>query len=437
MHLQGLSCEHCLPFPFRRRPDPLRLLISLSALLLSVIFVQIGVGSLGPLDALSGLALDFTPTEIGYMGSAHYIGFFAGCVLSPYMVVRSGHARVFAVMASVSAISVLLHPVLEVPEFWMLLRVLAGFAVAGAYTVIESWLQSKLNNKNRGTVFSVYRMVDMVGMLLSQIVIAGLTPAHYISYNLIAVVACLALVPLALTQTTNPSLPKATKFEPLFVYGLSPLAALGVVVVGATNSSFRMVAPIYASQSGLTKEGVALFLVLALIGGLVAQLPAGMLADRFSRRGILVGFSVMAIAVCAAISTEVIDAVAGMPFVYVGSFLFGFATLPIYSICAAHASDTAEKDDMLALSASLIFFFALGSVLAPSIAGFLIGRYGPPAMFSFIMLAHVALLIYTFWRYLSQPAADTKGPYRYMPRTSLFIAGTLRKRKKNGSGELS
>ena len=63
----------------------MRLIISLSALLVSVLFVQIGSGSLGPLDALSGLVLNFSPTQIGYLGSAHFIGFVLGCVLSPYV----------------------------------------------------------------------------------------------------------------------------------------------------------------------------------------------------------------------------------------------------------------------------------------------------------------------------------------------------------------
>ena len=185
----------------------MRLIISLSALLLSVVLVQIGSGSLGPLDALSGLTLGFSSTQIGYLGSAHFIGFFIGCVWSPHIVVRAGHARAFAVMAGISTISIILHPVYESVWFWCLLRVFSGFAVAGAYTVIESWLQSRLTNENRGTVFSIYRMVDMSGTLLSQLIIAGLTPAHYISYNLVAVVACLALIPLALTQATPPALP--------------------------------------------------------------------------------------------------------------------------------------------------------------------------------------------------------------------------------------
>lgn len=408
----------------------MRLIVSLSALLLSVIFVQIGTGSLGPLDALSGLKLGFSATEIGYLGSAHFFGFFIGCVLSPYIVVRSGHARAFAVMAAVSTISIILHPVYQEPWFWMVLRILTGFAVAGAYTVIESWLQSKLNNQNRGTVFSIYRMVDMTGTLLSQIIIAGLTPAAYVSYNLIAVVACMALIPLALTQTSVPSLPKTQKFRPFFVYTLSPLAALGVIVVGVTNSSFRMVAPVYASQSGLSQDGIAVFLALAIIGGLVAQLPAGIIADRVSRRVTLIGFSIFSILVCGAISSEIIDEIAGIPFVYIGSFLFGFATLPIYSICASHASDFADQDDMLAMSASLIFFYAIGSILAPSLAGYLIQEYGPSAMFSFIMVAHVALLGYTIWRYIVGRGGATQRPYKYMPRTTLFIADIMKRRRR-------
>lgn len=410
----------------------MRLMISLSALLVSVLFVQIGSGSLGPLDALSGLELKFSATEVGYLGSAHFLGFFIGCVISPYLVMRAGHSRAFAVMAAVSTISIIMHPVLTEPWFWMILRVLSGLSVAGAYTVIESWLQSKLDNSNRGTVFSLYRMVDMSGTLLSQLVIAGLTPAHYVSYNLIAVVACLALLPLALTQNTLPALPKAHRFKPLFVYQLSPLAAFGVIVTGVTNSSFRMVAPVYAKQSGLPQAGIAVFLALAVIGGLVAQLPAGMIADRLSRRKTLTGFSILAVGVCMAIYSDPDLEVFSVPFVYYAAFLFGFATLPIYSICASHASDFAKGDEFLELSASLIFFYAIGSVFAPTVAGFLIEQYGPPSMFSLILAAHVLLLAYTFWRYLRRPDLLKPRPYRYIPRTTMFIAHIFKRRHRNG-----
>ena len=57
----------------------MRVLISFAALFLSVILLQMGAGGLAPLDAISGLELDFTRGEVGLLGSAHFLGFFVGC----------------------------------------------------------------------------------------------------------------------------------------------------------------------------------------------------------------------------------------------------------------------------------------------------------------------------------------------------------------------
>ena len=192
------------------------LLISLSALLISVIFIQIGTGSLGPLDALAGQHHGFSATEIGLLGSAHFIGLFIGCFINPWLIRRSGHARTFAVMAAASAISAIMHPIYIDIYFWAGLRLLTGFAIAGAYTVIESWLQAKVSNANRGRVFSVYRVVDMVGTIMAQGIVATLDPGTYVAYNIIAMVACLSLLPLALTQSAPPELPEQRRFRPFF-----------------------------------------------------------------------------------------------------------------------------------------------------------------------------------------------------------------------------
>ena len=55
--------------------------------------------------------------------------------------------------------------------------------------------------------------------------------------------------------------------------------------------------------------------------------------------------------------------VIGIPLVYIMSFLFGLTTYPIYSICAAHASDFVEGYRMISLSASLIFLYASGAII--------------------------------------------------------------------------
>ena len=67
----------------------MRLLISLSALFISTVFVQMGIGSMRPFDAISGEALGFSPVEIGLIASGHFFGFLLGCLFSPSLSVAA------------------------------------------------------------------------------------------------------------------------------------------------------------------------------------------------------------------------------------------------------------------------------------------------------------------------------------------------------------
>ena len=410
----------------------MRLLISLSALLISTLFVQMGIGALRPFDAISGQALGFSPVEIGLLASGHFAGFLLGCVFGPHLVRRAGHSRAFAVMAGAAVISIIAHPLVPDAMFWTAIRVLSGFSVAGCYTLIESWLQAKITNEIRGRVFSIYRLIDMSGQIMANAIIATLTPASYVSYNLLAIIMCLAILPLALTQSKEPKLPEQVSYQPFFAMRISPLAGLGVVVAGLSTATFGSVGPIYAIVVGLDLSQIALFLVVSTIGGMASQLPAGILADKISRRTVLLVFSIMASALCLMMMMPVADVmISGIPLVYVMSFLFGFATFPIYSICAAHASDFVDPDKMITLSASLIFLFASGAIVSPLLAGMIIERYGASMIFSMIASAHILLMIFTIYRNFVRPA-EQRRRYAYVPRTSMFIASILRPKRHGG-----
>ena len=410
----------------------MRLLISLSALLISTLFVQMGIGALRPFDAISGQALGFSPVEIGLLASGHFAGFLLGCIFGPHLVRRAGHSRAFAVMAGAAVISIIAHPLIPDAMFWTAIRVLSGFSVAGCYTLIESWLQAKITNDIRGRVFSIYRLVDMSGQIMANAIIATLTPASYVSYNLIAIIMCLAILPLALTQSKEPELPERVSYQPFFAIRISPLAGLGVVVAGLSTATFGSVGPIYAIAVGLDLSQIALFLVVSTIGGMASQLPAGILADKISRRTVLLVFSIMASALCLLMMLPVADInIGGVPLVYVMSFLFGFTTFPIYSICAAHASDFVNQDRMITLSASLIFLYASGAIVSPLFAGMIIERYGASMMFSMIAAAHILLMIFTIYRNFIRPV-EQRRRYAYVPRTSMFIASILRPKRDRG-----
>ncbi len=395
-------------------------LVSFAALFLSIALVQLGSGSLGPLDALAATARGFTTAEIGLLGSAHFAGFFAGCWLAPRVIGDVGHARAFAAAAAIGATGALLHPVLEGPLAWAGLRLLTGIAIATAYTVVESWMQAKMENRNRGRIFAIYRLTDLTGQIASQALIAVLDPASYAAYNIVAVFCCLCLLPLTLTKQLPPVTPRPPRLDPRRALALSPSACAGVIVAGATGAAFRMVGPVYAIEAGLGPLGIATFLSAAIVGGMAAQYPVGWIADAFDRRAVMMGNSVLATLCCLGLVAWMTpESPASL---YLGAFVFGATAYPLYSIAAAYANDHAPSDFVVELNAALIFFFSLGAIVSPYASAALMAAEGPAALFGFIAAAHLALGAFTLYRMTRRASIRPTAPYRYLPRTSMVLA---------------
>ena len=382
------------------------LVLSFGALRASVVLLQLSAGGLGPLDALSGAALEISPTQIGPLGSAHFFGFLIGCWGAPRLMGQVGHARAFAAFTAAGTIGALAHTLSADPYAWAAFRVLSGLCVAGCFTVIEAWLQARIDNARRGRVFGAYRLVDLTAQLGAQALIGVLEPAAYVSYNILAIFAALALVPMTLTRVPQPPLPAAPRLRPLAAVRLSPLAAMGVVTSGLTGGAFRMVGPIYGQEVGLAPERIAAFLAAFILGGALAQVPVGWLADRMDRRRVLIGLSVGAIA---ASTVSIAAAGAGPGAVFGAAILFGMFTYPVYSVSAAHANDFARPEQIVELSAALVFLFAIGAIASPLAVAGLIGAFGPWTMFAFIAAAHAVLIVVGLIRMRARPAAPRTG----------------------------
>ena len=402
----------------------MRTLISFAALFLSVALLQLSSGAISPLDALGGLKSGFTTTEVGLLGSSHFLGFFVGCWLAPRLIGVVGHSRTFATFAACGAIGAAGHPLLIEPMFWAGLRLLTGFCVAGCYTVVEAWLQARVTNNNRGQVFGVYRSVDLCASLVAQLLISVLEPAHYVAYNLLTILCCASLLPLVVTRVQPPQVAEAPRLSPLKTFRVSPLGACGVVVAGVTAASFRMVGPVYGQQGGLVAAGIAYFLAAFVLGGALAQVPIGWLADRYDRRWVLIVMSLLSVIACAGTVMYGNDS---RDAVYISALLFGLVTFPLYSLSAAHANDFAAPGAAVELSASLMFLYGVGAIASPLFSSYLMQTGGPAMLFVMIACAHLSLAAFGFYRMLAGPQTETRRPYRYLPRTS-FILGRLLRR---------
>ena len=319
------------------------------------------------------------------------------------------------------AIGMLGHTLLNDPIAWAVMRVASGLCVAGCYTVIEAWLQAKATNANRGRTMGFYRAVDISASLGAQMMIGALvTVETYLAYNLLTLFCCASLLPLALTKASPPITKSAPRLRPLLALSRSPLAVSAVVVTGLTNAAYRMVGPIYGSELGLNAFQIGLFLAGYVLGGAISQYPSGLLADKYDRRWVVILLYLGSLISCVISFFAV-----GVTQIIMSSCLFGFITVPIYSVATAHTHDFAETDERVELSAALLFYFALGAIASPIVAALLIQKFGTGVFFVFRASAHFLLAIIGGVRMLLGDIALSKTPY-ILPPNIIFNRATYK-----------
>lgn len=382
--------------------------------------------------AVRGRAAGLADGSIGLLGSFYYAGMIVGVLLTPWLVARAGHIRVFAAFASISAISVLAIAFLPPGWMWMVTRLVSGAAFCGTAMVLESWLNSIASNNTRGRILSVYRIVDLGAAMGGQFILPVFGASGPDILMVLAVLFCFALIPISLSKSENPKAPSGKLVNPLLLWRVSPVVMIGVVTIGLTNGAFRMVGPIYAESIGLGLELIAAFIAIWVFAGALFQFPAGWISDRVDRRIILTIFTAAAGFACLYISRSVSETE-----LFFGVFLFGGFALPLYSLLAAHANDHAEPEQFIDIAAGLTLAYGIGAVFGPLIASVLMEVYGPAAFFAYTATLHLALVAFIVVRMGRRDAvpASQRQRFVWLLRNSPVIFRLAGGAKHSGNGE--
>ena len=391
----------------------------LAPLLLAAAILLGANGLQGTLIALRADLEGFSPTVIGLIGGAYFTGFMLASWVAPRLIAAVGHIRCFAGLAAIAAVGSLSLVLIIDPIAWMLIRTGMGFCFSGLATVVESWLNARSANKDRGRVLSIYRLVDLAAVTGGQFLLPLFSPAGYAVFSVTAILFCLSLVPVSLMDQSRPKAPESFRFDIPAVWALSPLACMGCVTIGLTNSAFRLIGPLYAREIGLGVTGIALFVSAGIVGGAALQYPFGWISDRYGRR-----VTIIAATTGAMLAGLYLSLLARSPLaVYAGAFGFGAFALPLYSLSAAHANDRADGESYVLVAAGLSFFFSIGAIFGPFAAALVIQEFGAPAFFTYTSVAHGALLLVTFYRMARRAPVPREARSRFVTllRTSPVI----------------
>jgi MFS family permease len=384
-------------------------LAPVAALLLSVFILLVGNGLQGTVLPIRANIEGFSAFSIGCIGGSYYLGFTPGCIAGPYAIRRVGHIRTFAALAAIAAASSMLHAMIVSPIPWYIFRGLTGVCLAGLYMIIESWLNERSTNENRGRLLSVYQSVNLTAITAGQFLLNAADPADFRLFGIITVLIALGLVPVALTTATAPQPIQQTRLRIGWLYGVSPVAVLGCLAVGVANGAFWSLAPVFARLNGLDVSQIAMFMAVAIVGGALMQFPLGRISDRLDRRRVIVAACLLA-------------ASSGLGMAFLGSFsniamlglafLFGGFALPIYALSIAHANDLVQPEDRISVSGGLLLVFGLGAVVGPFIAAALMDAVGHQGLFWFTAAIHIltaAFACYRMTRRAVPPAEERDG----------------------------
>ena len=390
---------------------------SLSALLISAGILLAGNGLQSTLVAVRANIEGFSLPVIGLLFSSYFAGFIAGCLAGPGMVARAGHIRAFGALAALAVASALIFALSVHVSVWIFLRIITGFCFAGLYMIIESWINEKSSNENRGQVLAVYRIVDLTAVTIGQYLLTVSNPAGFALFSLVAILVSLSIVPVAMTKSSGPAPIANTSLNLRKLLRVSPLAAAGAFGVGLANGAFWGIAPVYIQQLGYASGMVATFMSVAIVAGALAQWPVGYFSDLIDRRKVLVGVS--GACVLSGIFLWLFGAVSPL-MLLVGAGLFGIFAMPLFGLSAAHANDHAEVDEFVAISGGLLLVYAVGAVVGPAIAPLVMEATTPSALFAYTAAVHALLFSFGLFRMTRRAGVprDEQSDYVAVPRTT-------------------
>lgn len=380
------------------------------ALLIGIVFIMLGNGMHFTLIGLRGAIEGFSATELAIVASGYFLGFLSGARLTPGMIKRVGHVRVFAALGSFMSAGLIAFPLLTDPILWTVLRVLVGFCMSGIYVTAESWLNASATNETRGKVLSAYMIAQTLGIIGAQGLLTFGEAATAGLFIGASILVSISFGPILLSVTPTPAADVTRPMPLRDLFKGSPLGTVGIFLLGTIYATQSGMGAVYGTQVGMSANEISLFIAMLFGGALLLQFPIGWLSDRIDRRKVILGCSVLGAAFC------VLGLIDGTNVVLLmgAAFLTGGVTTPLYALILAYTNDALDAEDMPAASGGLVLTFGIGAILGPLAAGAAMEYFGPQAFWLVLGVTFVGIAMYSTYRMTQRPAAPVSETDSYL-----------------------
>ena len=376
--------------------------------------ICLGHGLQGTLIGVRSVIEGFSFVSAGVIIAGYYVGYLTGAILIPIFLRRVGHIRVFAALASLASIAILLHSIFLDPVSWFIIRIITGISLSGIYVIMESWLNDRSTNQTRGQLLGIYMIVTFVFVGLGQLLLNLSDPSKVDLFILVSILLSFALLPILLSKTDQPDITDPKYFSIKEFYILSPLGFVAALFTGLAHSAVFGYGAIYASSKGLSVLEVSIFMVIISSFGALSQWPIGFLSDKIDRRVILIAVTFIAAGLSIFI---VISSYISLILFFIITALYASMCLPMFSLAVAHVNDFLKPNQIVSASSTFNILIGIGSILGPLVVAGTMTLLGPNGFFIYLFIIHGLLGLFGLYRMAKRTKPkDIESQYTPLPR---------------------
>ncbi|QZD96051.1 MFS transporter [Qipengyuania gelatinilytica] len=390
------------------------------AILAAIFVLMAGSGFLSTLIAIRLEQDGQSAAIIGLVATSYFAGLMIGSMRVERLIANIGHIRAFAAFVTVYSASSLTYAIIDLPAVWVVLRLIDGFAMAGVFVCLESWLNQQASPANRSSILAAYMIALYCGQAGGQFLLNLGDNAPDLPFMVSAILLSIALLPILLTKMQQPVIEKTVPFSLKKLYKASPLGIVGTLATGAMLGAFYALGAVYVQRIGMPLSQVALFTFCVIAGGVVLQYPLGILSDRFDRRQVVNACFLIVGAICAVMAPVPMPSFGT---IVLGSLFGGFA-FALYPLCVAHSNDHLSEEERIGASSGLVLTYSLGAVAGPMIGSLGMGLLGPAGLFGVIGTMAIMGAMFGLWRTLARASvpAEEQQAFQSLPRTTPMAA---------------
>ncbi|WP_223702599.1 MFS transporter [Sutcliffiella deserti] len=357
-------------------------------------------GMLLPLIAVIFENSGLSSTMNGLNATALYIGIL---LASPFMeqpLRKYGYKPVIIAGGFLVVISLALFPLWQTFWFWFILRLLIGIGDHALHFATQTWITSFSPLEKRGRNISLYGVFFGIGFATGPLMTPLVNINQSLPFIASSLLCLIGWVFLFFLKNEHPEhddgvnsfMETIKRFSKAWKYGW--IAFLPPLGYGFLESSLNGSFPIYALRNGIDVGSVSILLASFAIGGIVFQIPLGILSDKWGRRNVLL--SILSSGCIAFITASFLESsIIGLG---ICIFIAGMLVGSTFSLGISYMTDLMPKNLLPTGNLMCGIAFSVGSLGGPFLGGLFIQFFQGISFFHIIsfLLFVIFLLTYSY-----------------------------------------